>query len=42
MLVKYGDCEKSRFEYAEYSKKCTPPLDVKELTIIWDKAVQAY
>ena len=42
MLVKYGDCEKSRREYAEHSKKCVPPLEVKELKIIWDNAVQAY
>jgi len=42
MLIKYGDCEKSRNEFVEHSKKCVPPLDVKELTIIWDKAVQAY
>lgn len=42
MLKKYGDCEKSRREFVEQSKKCTPQLDAKELQIIWDKAVQAY
>jgi len=42
MLIKYGDCEKSRSEYVEMSKKCVPPLDTKELKIIWDKAVQGY
>jgi len=42
MLKKYGDCEKSRREFAEQSKKCTPPLEVKELQIIWEKAVQSY
>lgn len=42
MLKKYGDCEKSRREFVEQSKKCNPPLAAKELQIIWDKAVQAY
>jgi len=42
MLKKYGDCEKSRREFVEQSKKCTPPLEAKELQIIWEKAVQAY
>ena len=42
MLKKYGDCEKSRREYVEQSKKCPPPLTAQELQIIWDKAVQAY
>jgi len=42
MLIKYGDCEKSRREYVEYSKKCNPPLDAKELQVIWERAVTAY
>ena len=42
MLKKYGDCEKSRSEFVEQSKKCVPPLPPQELKIIWDKAVQAY
>ena len=42
MLKKYGDCQKSRQEYVDYSKKCSPPLPAKELEIIWDRAVDAY
>ena len=42
MLVKYGDCKKSRSEYVEQSKKCVPPLEAKEITTIWERAVQAY
>jgi len=42
MLKKYGDGEKSRREFAEYSKKCNPPLEVKELQTIWERAVNAY
>jgi len=42
MLKKYGDCEKSRREFVEQAKKCAPPLEAKELQVIWERAVQAY
>jgi len=42
MLIKYGDCEKSRGEFVAQSKRCTPPLSAQELGVIWEKAVQAY
>jgi len=41
-LVKYGDCQKSRQEYVDQSKKCVPPLDANEIKAIWENAVQAY
>ena len=42
ILKKYGETERARSAYLQYSQKCSPPLDDVELESIWKSAARFY
>ena len=42
VLKRYGNTEKAYEAFLEYARKCDPPLDDEELSVIWKSAIRFF